>query len=107
MNKLIITLLISFLLLGCDGRPYELEQRGILLKSGMTKTEVKAMFADFPLRRETNMVGEVQFKTRQFTTNSGFASLLLYFPKGVTDDSLCVLFDTNDVIVAYNYDLMR
>ena len=107
MNKSIITLLALLLLVSIGCRPYELEQRGRLLESGMTKTQVKAMFAAFPLRRETNMVGAVQFKTKQFSTNSEFSSLILYFPKGLTDDSLRVLFDTNDIFVAYNYQLMK
>ena len=87
-----------------------MERTAFLLKEGMNKTEVKATFAGYPILNETNEVMRVEDETKMFGTNRICCSRILFNHKqtwGSLSDYCVVYFDTNDVIIAYEYTLIH
>ena len=106
MKRNLLVLLMLVLICGCGGRPTPLEQRALRLKSGMNKSEVKQLFADFQMISESNQVVKVNSATKWYGTNKESASWILYGPKQdfiPTLESFMMYFDTNNIIIAHYY----
>jgi hypothetical protein len=107
-----ILVIVAFLSVGCDQRPDELEQKSFQLTNGLTITGVSNLFSGFPtVAVDENGQFTPAKTTRCFQTNQPCAKTLMYKPKKVPgNDPLwfewCeIWFDTNGVIVAYEYQI--
>mgnify|MGYP001593584839 CR=1 FL=1 len=105
-----LSILLVLLLICSCGRPTSLERTASRLKSGMSKSEVKQLFADFHLVVETNYsvnaMDEMHWATKFYSTNKKCASMIVYDPHNLFSLEMCALyFDTNGVIIAHIYNL--
>jgi hypothetical protein len=76
----------------------------------MTKNEVKAIFTDYPVLVETNEVKQVVGETKIYGTNRTCGSWIMFDHKrtwSALSDWCVIYFDTNNVIIAYEYLLMH
>jgi hypothetical protein len=96
------------LVCGCGGptAPTPLEQAISQLKPGMSKAEVKQVFASCHVIGETNAVLTSRFMTsmtKYYSTNRESASRVV-FTNGRSDSQSCaVYFNSNEVIVAHYF----
>ena len=103
---------ISFYVGGCGGRT-NLERASGQLKQGMDSASVRAVFADFPHSNYATDSVEVLFPTKRFQKDSRAAAHMRFdsneevFLFGRLPEWCTVYFDTNGVIVAYQYCCMH
>src|SRR5882757_2536624 len=98
----LLGILVLLLICGC-GRPTRLEQTSLLLKAGMNKSQVKHLFAEFPLIGETDLVVKLTpggTEHTYFGTNKQCATMLVYKSNHMLSYESCMMyFSTNVVII--------
>lgn len=105
-------LILAVLILGCNYRPDELEQKSFHLTNGLNIAGVSNVFSGFPVvaSDESNLFIPTM-ATRFFQTNQACMKSLMYKPKkNPGNDPLwtewCeIWFDTNGIIIGYRYQI--
>jgi hypothetical protein len=103
MKAKVFFVALTFLVVcGCSDH-VQFERTASQLRKGISKSEVRRLFAAFKLIDETNELSRINWATMWYTTNNEYASQLQFcsklFPQWCT-----VYFDTNDIIVAQYYN---
>ena len=98
--------LVAAVALGCSERPPVLEPYALRLAPGMMTDDVARLFADFRLMNSGTGAADVALATVLFQPESVSAQYLTYagpFRRFEIVETCCVYFDTNSVIVGYQY----
>lgn len=95
---------------GC-AKQSQLEQTSHQLEPALTKAQVQALFSRFDVI-QTGHDTDISIPTKTFSTNHAIGSYIVYSrgqgrnPQGYFENCK-VWFDTNDMIMAYRYQIMN